>query len=129
MGTGTGQRTGTLAEGSLVYSVAFSPNGQILAAGGLRRRCRPVGHRSGRRTATLAEGSPVYPVAFSPNGQTLAIGDLNGNVALLRQGLWNFPGDFLSRLICGEVRKNMTQAQWAANAPGQPYQRTCSAYS
>jgi WD40 repeat protein len=83
---------------------------------------------SGQRTATLAEGSPVYSVAFSPNGQTLAIGDLNGNVTLFRQGLWNLTGSFLSRLICGEVRKNMTQAQWAANALGQPYQKTCPAY-
>ena len=83
---------------------------------------------SGQRTATLAESSPVESVAFSPNGQTLAIGDLNGNVALLQQSLSNLTGGFLSRLICGEVRRNMSQAQWAANAPGQPYQKTCSAY-
>ena len=247
-----GRRTATLAEGSPVYGVAFSPDGRTLAAGdhggnvglwdagnrpadrhpgrrqprlqrgvqpgrpdarGRRRRrpCRPVGHRqaaggpppwpraapstawrsartagrsrsattaamsacgtpaaaggpppwpraapstawrsartagrsrsattaahvglwdtgSGRRTATLAEGSAVHSVAFSPDGQTLAIGDLNGNVALLRQSLSNLTGGFLSRLICGEVRRNMTQAQWTANAPGQPYQKTCSAY-
>jgi hypothetical protein len=67
--------------------------------------------------------------AFSPDGQTLAIGDLNGNIALLRQSLWDLPGGFLSRLVCGEVRMNMTQVQWMANAPGQSYQKTCSAYS
>jgi WD40 repeat protein len=127
--TGTGQRTGTLAEGSLVHSVTFSPNGQILAAGDSGDDISLWDTRSGRRTVTLAEGSPVYSVVFSTNGQTLAIGDLNGNVTLFRQGLWNLPESFLSRLICGEVRKNMTQAQWAANAPGQPYQKTCPAHS
>jgi WD40 repeat protein len=66
---------------------------------------------SGRRTATLTEGSLVYEVTFSPDGRTLAIGDLNGNVALLRQRVWNLTGSFLSRLICSEVRRNMTQAQ------------------
>jgi hypothetical protein len=31
-------------------------------------------------------------------------------------------------LICGEVRGNMTQDQWMANVPNQPYQKTCPAY-
>jgi WD40 repeat protein len=127
--TGSGQRTVTLAEGSPVYSVAFSPNGRILAAGDSGGDIGLWNIADGRRTVTLAEGSPVYSVAFSPNGQTLAIGDLDGNVTLFRRSVWNWAGGFLSRLICGEIRKNMTQAQWAANAPGQPYQKTCPAYS
>jgi hypothetical protein len=44
---------------------------------------------------------------------------------VFRQSLWSLTGGFLSSLICGEVRENMTQAQWAANAPGQSYQETC----
>ena len=117
-----------LAEGSAVESVAFSPDGRTLAVGDVGGHVGLWDTATGQRTATLAEGSPVYSVAFSPDGQTLAVGDLNGDVALLRQSLWNLTGGFLSRLICGEVRRNMTQAQWTANAPGQPYQKTCSAY-
>ena len=125
---GSGHQDGTLAEGGAVYTVAFSRNGQTLAVGDLNGNLGLWDTGSGHQAATLAEGSPVYTVAFSPNGQTLAIGDLNGNVTLLRQSLWNLTGGFLSHLICGEVRRNMTQAQWVANAPGQPYQKTCSAY-
>jgi WD40 repeat protein len=126
--TGSGRRTATLPEGSPVHTVAFSPNGRTLAIGDLGDHVGLWDTASGRRTATLTEGGPVYSVAFNPNGQTLAIGGLNGDIALLRQSIWNLPGDFLSHLICGEVRKNMTQAQWTANAPGQLYQKTCSAY-
>jgi WD40 repeat protein len=108
--------------------VAFSPNGQTLAIGDLNGNLGLWDTGSGHQTATLAEGSPVYTVAFSRNGQTLAIGDLNGDVALLRRSLWNLTGSSLSGLICRAVRRNMTQAQWIANAPGQPYQKTCSAY-
>ena len=126
--TGNGQRTATLAEGRPVYSVAFSPNGQTLAAGDYGGDIGLWDTGNAQRTVPLAEGSPVYSVAFSPNGQTLAIGNLDGNVTLFRESLWNLSGSFLSRLICGEVRRNMTQAQWAANALGQPYQKTCSAY-
>jgi len=67
-------------------------------------------------------------VAFTPGGQTLAAGEGNGDVVLRRQSLSNLTYGFFSRLICGEVRKNMTMAQWVANAPGQPYQKTCPAY-
>ena len=51
-----------------------------------------------------------------------------GQLAVLRQNLWNLSGGVLGQLICGEVRSNMTQAQWTAAAPGQPYQKTCPAY-
>ena len=64
-----------LAEGSPVYSVAFSPGGQTLAAGDNSGAVGLWDTATGKRTATLAEGSPVNSVAFSPGGQTLAAGD------------------------------------------------------
>ena len=72
-----------LAFGSPVLSVAFSPDGQAIAAGddgdiGLWNVA------TGRRTAILAEGSQVDSVAFSPNGQTVAAGDFAGHI-----GLWD----------------------------------------
>ena len=78
--TATGRRTATLAEGSTVVSVAFSPDGQTLA-GGVGSDSRPVGHRhAGRQTRTLAEGSPVVSVAFSRDGmRTLAAGATTGS--------------------------------------------------
>jgi TIR domain/AAA ATPase domain/WD domain, G-beta repeat len=134
--TGSGQQTATLFNGSTdgspvpsVNSVAFSPDGRTVAVGDSAGDVGLWDTATGQRTATLAEGSPVNSVAFSRDGRTLAVGDLNGNVALLRRSLLNLTGSFLSRLICGEVRRNMTQAQWTANAPGQAYEKTCPAYS
>ena len=126
--TGSHKRTVTLAEGSPVSSVAFSQDGHTLAVGDAGGDAGLWNTGSGKRTATLGEGGPIDGVAFSQDGHTLAIGDLNGNVALLRQSLWNLTDELLSHLICGEVRENMTLAQWTANAPGQPYQKTCSRY-
>jgi WD40 repeat protein len=126
--TSSDLRITTLAEGSPIDSEAFSPNGRIFAVGDDGGDVGLWDTSSGRRTVTLAEGSNVYGVAFSPDGQALGIGDLNGNVTLLQQSIWNMTGGSLARLVCGEVRENMTQAQWNANAPGQPYQKTCPAY-
>ena len=125
--TASHRRTATLTLGNLVDAVAFSPDGHALATSDVAGDVGLWDTASYRRTATLAEGNPVYSVAFSPDGHTLAIGNQNGNVTLLRQSLWNSTGDVLTRRICGEVRRNMTQAQWTANSPGQPYQNTCSA--
>ena len=124
----SGRRTAILAEGAIVNSVAFSPDGHTLAIGDSGGDVSLWDIASGRRTTALAEGDPVYTVAFSPDGQKLAIGKLDGDIALLRQSLWDLTSGFLARLICHDVHRNMTQTQWIANAPGQPYQKTCSAY-
>ena len=108
--------------------MAFSPDGQTLAAGTVAAisACGTLPPANG--PATLTQGAPVYSVAFSPDGQTLAADDCSGDVVLRRQSLSNLIYGFFSRLICGEVRENMTMAQWMANAPGQPYKKTCPAY-
>src|SRR5216683_1997380 len=76
-------RTGTLAEGSnAVESVAFSPDGRMLAAGDTGGDVGLWDTASSRRTATLTAGNPVYTVAFSPDGRTLAVGGSGGHVSL-----------------------------------------------
>jgi WD40 repeat protein len=162
----TGRQTVTLAEGSPVAGVAFSPDGNTLAVGDGAGRVRLWDMATGRRTATLNEGNPVLSVAFSPDGKTfvagdsvggvgvwnaanwqhiadlnesgavsslafaphdqvLAIASLNGNVVLLWQNLANLTPPLFTHLICDKVRVEITQAQWAKYAPGQPYQKTC----
>jgi hypothetical protein len=73
-----------LPEGTFVYSVAFSPNGQTLAAGDARGHIGLWDVATRQRIAMLPEGSPVQSVAFSANNQTLAAGDFGGHI-----GLWD----------------------------------------
>jgi WD40 repeat protein len=124
-GVASGRRTATLAEGNPVYSVAFSPNGPILVTGDSLGDVDLWNTASRQRFANLVEGSTVASLAFPPHGQVLAIAGLNGNIVLVWQDLTNLTQRFFVHLICGKVRGNMTQAQWAEYAPGQPYQKTC----
>ena len=121
----TGRRTATLAEGNQVESVAFSPNGLILVTGDLLGNVDIWSTANRRLFADLAEGGDITSLAFSPHGQIIAIGAFNGNVILLWHNTTNLTQRFFAHLICEKVRGNMTHAQWADYAPGQPYQKTC----
>ncbi|MEI6444237.1 MAG: hypothetical protein WCO29_14205, partial [Nostocales cyanobacterium ELA583] len=72
-----------------VASVAFSPDGKILASGSWDDTIKLWDLRTGNLLQTLTTHSEsVYSVAFSPNGQTLASGNMNNTVKLwdLRTG-------------------------------------------
>ena len=71
-----------------VYSMAFSPNGQILATGGYDGHVRlwnmaDPAHPTPLGQSMIPSGS-IYSVAFSPNGRTLAAGGGDDYV-----GFWN----------------------------------------
>ena len=75
-GPSNGASSGSI---SGVTSVAFSPNGQMVATGDIDDSIYIWNVASGQIEATLTDpGNPassVYAVAFSPNGQMLAAGD------------------------------------------------------
>jgi WD40 repeat protein len=58
----------------VVWSVAFRPDGKMLASGSNDKTIKLWDVASGASTATLACRFPVGSVAFSPDGQTLASG-------------------------------------------------------
>ena len=67
---------------SLVSSVAFNPNGTILASGSYDSTIKLWNVKSKKEIATLQGHTSVYSVAFNPSGTILASG--SGTIKL-----WN----------------------------------------
>src|SRR5882672_6180584 len=89
-GTGLLERTKAKHEwgiGLLAISVAFSPDGKILAAGGYDRMVKLWDVTSGKQIGTLqGHGAVVFSIAFSPDGKTLASASADGTVKLWNVG-------------------------------------------
>ena len=73
------------AHGDAVNSVAFGPDGTLLASGSDDRTVRLWGIPQGDLLRTISTPSgPVRAVAFSPDGRVLASGDSEGTIELRR---------------------------------------------
>jgi WD40 repeat protein len=124
--TTTGRKTDTLADGSAVHTVAFGSNSPLIVSGDYSGNVEIWNAANGQQLARLGENGTITSVMFSAHDQILAIGGLNNDIVLLRLNQGDLNRAFFRHLICAKVRENMTRAQWAQYAPGQPYQRTCS---
>src|SRR5262245_52962485 len=68
---------------SLIWSVAFSPNGQYLASGGMDSTTKVWDIRTGRQLRTLkAQLKPITAVQYSRDGAFLATASGDGTVKL-----------------------------------------------
>jgi WD40 repeat protein/tRNA A-37 threonylcarbamoyl transferase component Bud32 len=80
-----------------VDSVAFSPDGQILASGSDDKTIKLWNIPTGQLKTTLTgHSTPVNSVAFSPDGQTLASGSYDHTIKL-----WNIPTGELKTTFTG----------------------------
>ena len=83
----------------LVWSVAFSPNGQTLASASQDRTIRLWNSNNGKLKRTLiGHRDTVNSVAFSPDGQTIASASWDGTVRL-----WNPQNGKLKRTLTGHT--------------------------
>ncbi|MEP0770880.1 hypothetical protein NDA06_16515 [Trichocoleus sp. ST-U1] len=71
--------------GGCYNSVAFSPDGQILASGSGDKTIKLWQLSTGKEIGTLTGHShTVYSVAFSPDGQILASGSVDKTIKIWR---------------------------------------------
>ena len=106
-------------------NVTFIPRSSALVTGDSLGNVGIWNAVSRQQSANLPEGGAVTGLAYSSPDRILAIGESNGDVVLLRQNLANLTQRYFTQLVCGKNQENMTQAQWADYAPGQPYRKTC----
>jgi WD40 repeat protein/transcriptional regulator with XRE-family HTH domain len=63
-------------------TLAFSPDGSLLASGGMEATVRLWDPQSGMNVQTLVHPNHVFAVAFSPDGKLLASGGVDGEIRL-----------------------------------------------
>jgi WD40 repeat protein len=85
-----------------VRSLAFSPDGRILATGSLDKTVRLWDTEKWRLLRTLQHDAEVDAVAFSPNGATLAVGTrAPSRLAQPEVRLWDAESGNLTRTLPG----------------------------
>jgi WD40 repeat protein len=80
---GTFNCQSTLNVDSAVLSVAFSPDGDMIAAGCINGKIHLVDALTGQVKRSVNVDSYVFSVAFSPCGKTMAVGCENGTVVIV----------------------------------------------
>ena len=114
-------------QGHRVLSLAFSPDGQVLA-GGTTDGSVVLWH-----TSTWEEiGEPlvgqrdwVNSVAFARDGDLLVAGSEDRTVFLWRSLAWEEDLATVGDSLCDVAARNLTRSEWNEFQQFQPYHRTC----
>jgi WD40 repeat protein len=116
------ERPLAVADGS-VGSVAFSPDGNLLAAGAVSSVVLwDVASRARLADKPLVvPPGPFVTVSFSPDGKLLAAG-CGSHVA--GAVLWHLDLEFWQRQAREIANRNLTQDEWRQYFPGMAYRRT-----
>ncbi len=98
----------------IVWGVAFSPDGQLLASASSDGTAIIWDWRNGDIVKTLNFPDQVGSVSFSPNGQTLAVGGLD-DLENLKAAIWTFSTSTWEPLLKIPEYVNITAMTYSPN--------------
>lgn len=111
----SGQEIGTLGgHGGIVWNVAFSPDGQMLASVSSDGTAKIWDWRNGDLLKTLDFPDQVGSVSFSPDGQALAVGGLD-DLQSLKAAIWIFSTSSWQPLLKIPEYVNITAMAYSPN--------------
>jgi WD40 repeat protein len=110
-----------------VLSLAFSPDGRVLAAGTEAGQVEFIDLATGEGIGEGVSGQRdwVNSVAFAPDGETLVAGSDDGSIALFGPSVWTDDVNVLGTELCRSAGRGLTEAEWAEFVPFKPYEPGC----
>jgi WD40 repeat protein len=103
-----------------VIMIAFSPDGQYLAAGLADGTTSIVRVEDSEEMARLSHEASLVQIGFSPNQDYLVTGGEDG---FLR--FWHWRTTDLETAACARITRNFTYHEWTASFGREPYRLTC----
>jgi WD40 repeat protein len=112
--------------GASVNSISLSADEKLLASASSDRTVRLWDTATGQPIGNPLTGQTdrVMYVAFSPDSRALVSANIDTNIVI-----WNFNIETWREAVCSAAGRNLTQGEWQAAAPGEPYRKTCKNFS
>jgi WD40 repeat protein len=106
-----------------VWSVAFSPDGKLLATASDDRTARIVTVADGRELARVTLDGAVYDVAFGPDGKHLATASADKTARI-----WSANLDDMLQQLCAGPGRNLSRSEWRRYLGDLSWQPTCEGW-
>ena len=111
-----------------MLSVAFSPNGRMLATGDSNQNTILWDLRSRLAVPLYGNTGQVEGVAFAPGGSTLASASVDQTVRVRGPLPPKITLESVYARLCGVVKRNLSAREWNEFLSGEPYEKTCPAW-
>jgi WD40 repeat protein len=125
--TSTWERVRELTIDDATLSLAFSPDGKVLAVGTEAGEVHLIDILSGDRIGGPIPGQRdwVNSVAFSPDGGTVVAGSQDGSMSLIASTAWTDDVAAIAERLCDVAGRGMTEAEWDEFVDYKPYSSGC----